>query len=222
MPAAVRMKVREVDRGLRKLFADVQQAKDGLHVKIGLLDSGKGAAPHGSLTTAELGAVHEFGTKDGRIPARSFIRSTFTAKRADYAAMLRAGLLAFTQGKVKLPAVFNAIGMRGAADMKLRVTAGASLPPKLADSTVAMRAMRDKGVNRAKAKADRVSARLLGGGSAAGPITAQQHAKLEMKHSDAQMGVLSALSSVRSGMRALVDSGRMIGAITWDVVKGKK
>jgi len=39
---------------------------------------------HGGMTNVELGAIQEYGTKDGRIPERPFLRSTFDEKQADY------------------------------------------------------------------------------------------------------------------------------------------
>ena len=45
--------------------------------------------PESDLTVAEIGAVHEFGTEDGRVPARSFIRSTFDKNRKKYRNLTR-------------------------------------------------------------------------------------------------------------------------------------
>lgn len=44
-------------------------------VKVGLLQNA-GSTPEG-ISLAELGAVHEFGSKDGRIIQRSWLRATF-------------------------------------------------------------------------------------------------------------------------------------------------
>ncbi len=56
---------------------------DKLHVRVGVLSAKGGDAMHGEFTLVELAAVHEFGTEDGRIPAREPIRTTFyvTAKQ---------------------------------------------------------------------------------------------------------------------------------------------
>jgi len=45
--------------------------------------------PDTGLTNAELGLIHELGTRDGRIPERSFVRSTLRdpAIRAEFAAL---------------------------------------------------------------------------------------------------------------------------------------
>lgn len=51
---------------------------DGMYVKVGIL--GEKAARindlegKSDLTNADIGAIHEFGSKDGRIPARSWLR----------------------------------------------------------------------------------------------------------------------------------------------------
>ena len=40
-----------------------------------------------SITLVEIGTINEFGSSDGRIPARSFLRSTVKEKRAKYKAL---------------------------------------------------------------------------------------------------------------------------------------
>lgn len=49
------------------------------HVRIGFLEDGKGAEDHEGITTAELGAIHEFGA--GNVPERSFLRATLDIYR---------------------------------------------------------------------------------------------------------------------------------------------
>ena len=76
----VKATVTEIDRGWRKLRQTMKAASDA-HAKVGVL-AGKGAEEsREGLTNAELAAVHEFGTKDGRVPERSFIRATVIARR---------------------------------------------------------------------------------------------------------------------------------------------
>lgn len=57
------------------------------HVAVGILQDKK---VEGSFSIADLAATHEYGSSDGRIPARSFIRSTFDAKKKKYAKLIDA------------------------------------------------------------------------------------------------------------------------------------
>jgi hypothetical protein len=54
-----------------------------------LYEAKEGARP---LTLVEVASVHEFGTKDGRIPERSFLRSTLTRREGNYGKLLTAAL----------------------------------------------------------------------------------------------------------------------------------
>jgi hypothetical protein len=79
-------------------------------VKVGLLQNA-GSAPDGTPLT-EIGAVHEFGTRDGHIPQRSWLRATF--RRTD------AQRKAFTSNLIKKVlsdqsmSVDRALGLLGA------------------------------------------------------------------------------------------------------------
>jgi hypothetical protein len=53
----------------------------GPHVAVGVLQDEK-VGPNFSMV--DLAIVHEYGSKDGRIDSRSFIRSTCDAKRGDH------------------------------------------------------------------------------------------------------------------------------------------
>jgi len=55
------------------------------HVAVGILQDEK---VEGSFSITDLAATHEYGSSDGRIPARSFIRSTFEAKQKKYAKLI--------------------------------------------------------------------------------------------------------------------------------------
>jgi len=78
-------------------------------VKVGLLQNA-GTTPDGTPLT-EIGAVHEFGTLDGHIPQRSWLRSTFRrtdAARKQFTAELVKKVL---KGSVS---VERALGLLGA------------------------------------------------------------------------------------------------------------
>ena len=62
------------DPGFAKLKATLNAACD-LTVAVGIFPD-SGYEPGTEITTAQVAAVHEYGSNDGRIPARSFLRST--------------------------------------------------------------------------------------------------------------------------------------------------
>jgi hypothetical protein len=166
-----RVGTRESDLGWAKLWRllDVLR-RTGAHVKVGVLEGhGTGSElREGGLTNAQLAAVHEFGSADGKIPERSFIRSTFDANRETYRENLKELLVKVVDGKLTVEKAFSVLGLKIATDIKKRITTGAGIPPPNAPSTVA-RKIKKGAWNK-------------GGGGAPRP---------------------------------LVDTGRLLGAITW-------
>lgn len=137
--AAIKFGFREVDKGwnaLRQSMKSLEQNKS--YVKIGVLDDGKGAEIRdGGLSNAEIAAIHEFGSADGRIPERSFVRSTWEAKESEYLAMMKKLVRGVYEGKMSVEKALNVAGARIANDIKNRVTQGPGIPPPLAASTIA-------------------------------------------------------------------------------------
>ena len=69
-------KIIERDRGFKRIMRAIHAAKGKSHVSVGILQNEE--KHEGSpYTVAEIAAVHEFGSDDGKIPQRSFIRSTY-------------------------------------------------------------------------------------------------------------------------------------------------
>jgi hypothetical protein len=69
------MTVIDKDKGWNNIQKELQILKKG-STKVGL-QSGEPVEGEPMLTMAELGSIHEFGTKDGDIPARPFMSTTF-------------------------------------------------------------------------------------------------------------------------------------------------
>lgn len=142
-----------------------QQLKDiatGSYVKVGVLDDGRGAESRGGISNAQIAAIHEFGSRDGRIPERSFLRSTFAAKKPEYLRDLKTLLLRVVEGRDSIERILNVMGAKIAADVKNRVTQGSAIPPPNAPATVKR----------------------------------------------------------KGSFRTLIDTGRMIGSVTWAFIKG--
>jgi hypothetical protein len=113
---------------------------DRAHVKVGVLERSGAGEMHNtsgeSLRLVEIAAVHEFGSSDGRIPERSFIRSTFLIRRVNALATMQANLarLIVTKGLDPMKALAK-LGAWGAAEVKNTITE-IDIPPPLADSTI--------------------------------------------------------------------------------------
>jgi len=175
------------DRGWAAMVARAEAMAGGAYVKVGILgDKGGGlherdAGGKGKpLTVAEIGAVNEFGTEDGHVPERSFLRSTFDRLHPELTADAAKLLPQVLDGKLSVETALNVLGAKLAGAIKRTITDGAGVPPPNAPSTVA-RKMRAGAWNvRGKAQVQR-----------------------------------------GWGVRPLVDTGRLLGAITWAVVTGR-
>lgn len=185
MPPANRVDDR--DRGWRDLLRRAQALQGKAWVKVGILaDSDRGGlhqqGPDGKsspLTVAEIAVVNEFGTEDGKIPARSFLRSSFDESQDELTA-LSAKLIAAVvlDGKMDAIRALNLLGMKFASIVRNKVVGGDQVPPPNAPSTTRRKEAKGKWNKRGKAQA------------------------------------------AGAGVRTLVDTGRMVGAIAWAVVIG--
>lgn len=88
--------------------------------------------PGAGLTVAEVGALHEFGTRT--IPQRSFIRGWFDERQDFIRATLRSQMALVLQGKLSLETAGNRIALACEGDVKRRIAAG--IEPPLAQSTI--------------------------------------------------------------------------------------
>jgi hypothetical protein len=124
----------------RKLWDElIARAKklDHAYVRVGVLEEkGSVARGDGGMTLVEIAATHEFGSSDGRIPERSFIRSTFLIRRVNALRTFQEKLARaiVTKGLDPIKAL-NMLGAWGAAEVKNTITE-IDIPPPLADSTV--------------------------------------------------------------------------------------
>jgi len=78
--------LRDTDRGYAAILHDLRavEAMDP-KVFVGLLqDKGQERTEDGGITLAGYAAVNEFGSDDGRVPERSFLRSTVDDNRGKY------------------------------------------------------------------------------------------------------------------------------------------
>lgn len=71
--------------GGKKLLKQFEVLKNKPHVRVGILQENfsdpKEGDPKREFTLGEIAVVNEFGSKDGRVPERSYIRSTFDEEK---------------------------------------------------------------------------------------------------------------------------------------------
>lgn len=137
-------RVIDKDRGWAAYFKSVSQMKSA-YVKVGVLDEGKGGEKHGpddALTVAQIAAIHEFGTEDGSIPERSFIRSTFDEQRERLTGVAKQLTTRIIAGQATTEQAMNILGSILAAEVKKKIAAGIS-PPN-AESTARAKAAKGR------------------------------------------------------------------------------
>jgi len=97
-------------------------------VKVGVLGGANASARGGGTpSNVELAAIHEFGSDDGRIPARSFLRSTYDVNRIEYMTLLRKLTAGIYAGKMPIARALGIMGLKMEADIKRRVMTGAGI-----------------------------------------------------------------------------------------------
>lgn len=116
------------DLGERALIRAVDELDDA-HIDVGLFEGEE--HPDSELTIAQIGAVHEFGSKNGKIPERSFLRSTADEKRGAYIKRMDAvaARLQSSKGSSKGLSLLAAVGELMASDVRKKITTLRS-PPK--------------------------------------------------------------------------------------------
>lgn len=133
------MKTTKTDRGWDRIRR--WAAASHVKVKAGIVGD-DGHQPIGDdedgadLTMAELGAIHEYGSEDGTIPQRSFIRRTFEHDRLkELVAFQRKLLKAMLAGTISPPQATKMLGVWCATEVRKTITEGRVEPP-LAEITI--------------------------------------------------------------------------------------
>lgn len=150
-------KVADRDHGARDLLARVRAMHGSRTVRVGILsdapkredakERGKhskkkrirdkvarraGAAAARKLSLLEIAIVHEFG--GGHVPARSFIRATVDAKRAEILKLQVALAQQVLLGKITPDQALSQLGAKVAGWMKTRIAEG--IAPPLSEATI--------------------------------------------------------------------------------------
>lgn len=131
MARVARAFVRDVDRGWKRVMQLAELLDKGeSYTKVGLIGTEADEKPEGSdLTQAEIGAVHEYGSEDGRIPQRSWIGRAFDKHREQLLALARPMIGRVYDGQMTIEQALGILGARFSADIKNTVTREEPIPP---------------------------------------------------------------------------------------------
>lgn len=91
--------VKVIDRGWKNIVAEVNKYRDGSAAVVGIQGSEAEVSHVDYGTNAEIGAVLEFGTRDGKIPSRPFLREPFDANEPKYKQMYIKAAQSVSDGK---------------------------------------------------------------------------------------------------------------------------
>lgn len=184
----------------------------GLHAK------GKDGKKAAKLTLAELAAVLHYGTQDGHIPPRPFLTMTLDAKR-DELKKLGSDLMAnVIMGRITLEQALNAMGSKLAADVKATIAAG--VPPPNAPSTAIAKAMKGKTGGAFKQKKQRHIGDAIADAAATSYVEGLGgHGRGGRKAVGAARNLGGAFAQIGAiaSVKPLIDTGRLMGAVTWSI-----
>lgn len=110
-------------------------ALDGSEVIVGVLDGHAGTYPDANLSAAQIAAVNEFGSRDGHVPERSFMRSTMDEERVELGRNLAKVVAAIASGRMTESRALNLIGMDAQRRIQRKIVA--LREPPNAPSTIA-------------------------------------------------------------------------------------
>jgi hypothetical protein len=123
------------DHGWNDFFKRIKEMKDA-KIRVGVLGDAKGGErePGSGLTVAEIAVVNEFGTEDGHIPARSFLRSTFDAQREHLADLGKELMGKVLDGHMTIDRALGVMGASLASSIRDKIRS--NIQPVNAPSTI--------------------------------------------------------------------------------------
>jgi hypothetical protein len=115
-----RSEIVDVDTGWSDLLAEVRKL-DGAGVLVGLLQDVGSEMTDEGVTVAGYAAINEFGSNDGRIPERSFLRSTVAENERRYVSELVEAAGQVIDGKASVDQAFGLVGLGAELDVKDKI-----------------------------------------------------------------------------------------------------
>lgn len=126
-------KTKDIDKGYKRILRDLG-ASDNSKVTVGFHAKDVERADS-DLNVAEIAAIQEYGSEDGTIPERSFIRSTVDDNSETYKAFIKESFNLIIAGKLNPITALDRIGIRIRDDVKRKIVALNT--PANAPSTIA-------------------------------------------------------------------------------------
>lgn len=126
-------KVKERDLGYSAAMKRIREI-GGHYVTVGVHAS-EGARQGAEADNVLIASVHEFGTADGRVPQRSFIRSTIDSRAKDIEEVRKKLHAQVVDGKLTPKQASDILGQWVEAAM--RKTISSNIPPPLQPETIA-------------------------------------------------------------------------------------
>lgn len=130
------MKLQTSVSGGDRLGTKLRQIRERLQKNSGVLvglPAGTGSYEDGA-PIAVIGAVHEFGSADGTIPERSFLRVPLRQNAEDFKSVWRAQISKVVEGELSMHQVMSQLGARAVAVSQEAISEG--IAPGNAESTV--------------------------------------------------------------------------------------
>jgi phage gpG-like protein len=117
--------IKEDKRAQKRLKNILHKAAQNACVAVGILQD----EPHTkNFTMVDLALVHEYGSKNGHIPARSFIRSTCDANQKEHFECIKKLEKKYFQGHLTLKQALSQLGAIVASDMRQAINLGKIKP----------------------------------------------------------------------------------------------
>jgi len=116
-------RVTDIDHGYKKLLArmtELTKRPRGVYVGVRSKD-GVEIEPGEELNLAQIAAVNEFGSEDGHVPERSYLRSTLDENQEKYEKMLIDASVAYVTGKRDLDTSLKVLGVIAVSDVQRKI-----------------------------------------------------------------------------------------------------
>ncbi len=124
-------KITDRDRGFKALVKNMAKQSRKPTVDVGVL--AEEDSRDDAFGNVQLGTVHEFGSGNGHIPERSWLRATIEENRERYRALERKLAAAVLRGKLAPETALGRLGAKIVGDIQTRIAAG--IDPELEEST---------------------------------------------------------------------------------------
>lgn len=122
------------DRRLRSFMKRIKPMLKGVTVTVGVQGKEAESEYENGTPMVVVAAVHEFGSNDGRIPSRSYLRSTYDENRRKYEQMIAKGSRDAAKGKGTAKQAMFMTGETLRGDIVSKIKGG--IPPPLSQRTI--------------------------------------------------------------------------------------